>query len=112
MMRIFTCKTCTKVHLEIENFQIHFDTVRHLKKYLKYLDSIDADYYAAINRKKGLNKVIVISLTQNNSMHLGFTESEFKTLKETIRNYLYKDLKLKKSEYSIKLNDIPALTLN
>jgi hypothetical protein len=75
-----------------------------LKKYLETLNSIDAGYYSAVNRKKGLAKVIIIPLSDNGMTHLGFTEQEFETLKETIRNYLNKyrnfpDLNFKTSEF-------------
>jgi hypothetical protein len=87
-MRIFTCNSCSKIHLEIGNTQIHFDTVQELKKYSEYLDAIDISYYAAINRNKGLTKVIIIPLGDCGSVHLGFTVQEFEELKETVCNYL------------------------
>jgi hypothetical protein len=52
------------------------------------LDSIDAAYFAAINRKKGLTKVIILPLDTSGAVHLGFTLQEFEDLKATIRNYL------------------------
>ena len=90
MIRIFTCNNCSRIHLEIGNTQIHFKSLRHLQDYLKNLDSIDAAYFAAINRKKGLAKVIILPLDTAGAIHLGFTEQEFENLKKTIRNYLSK----------------------
>jgi hypothetical protein len=87
-MRIFTCNSCSKIHLEVENTQIHFASAKQLKLYLDYLVSIDVDYYAAINRKKGLSKVIIIPLNECASVHLGFTVDEFEALKKLISNYL------------------------
>jgi hypothetical protein len=84
-----------------------------LEKYLESLDSIDTDYYAAINRKKGLKKVIIIPLTDNGMSHLGFTEQEFETLKEIIRHYITNEGRKKKCpELTVELNKFPALILN
>jgi hypothetical protein len=83
-----------------------------LKKYLETLDSIDVDYYSAINRKKGLTKVIIIPITDNGMAHLGFTEQEFETLKEVIRNYINKNRKLKCPKLNIELNEFPVMILN
>jgi hypothetical protein len=55
---------------------------------LETLDAIDADYYARINRAKGLRKVIILPLSDDGSMHLGFTLDEFDELKTAIRSYL------------------------
>jgi hypothetical protein len=44
------------------------------------LDSIDVEYYAAINRSKGLKKVIIIPLMDNGIAHLAFTQQEFSIL--------------------------------
>ncbi|MDR1683613.1 MAG: hypothetical protein LBS25_09580 [Candidatus Symbiothrix sp.] len=55
---------------------------------MKTLDSIDVVYFAAINRAKGLEKVIILPLDNNGSVHLGFTVREFEDLKAIIRNYL------------------------
>jgi hypothetical protein len=59
-----------------------------LRKYLETLDSIDAAYFAAINRAKGLEKVIILPLDSAGAAHLGFTVREFEDLKTVIRNYL------------------------
>lgn len=87
-MRIFTCSNCSKIHLEIGNTQIHFKALPDLKKYLETLDSIDATYYEAINRKKGLARVIILPLDTSGAVHIGFTMQEFDELKAIIRNYL------------------------
>ncbi|MDR0560916.1 MAG: hypothetical protein LBG92_12190 [Prevotellaceae bacterium] len=87
-MRIFTCNNCSRIHLETGNTQIHFNSLRHLEKYLETLDSIDAAHYAGVNRKKGLKKVIIIPLDSSGAVHLGFTEQEFENYKTVIRNYL------------------------
>lgn len=112
MIRIFTCNSCSRIHLVIGNTQIHFNSLQYLKKYLENLDSIDTAYYAAINRKKGLAKVIIIPLTDNGMAHLGFTEQEFETLKETVRNYINKDRKWKCPKLNMKLDEFPSLMLN
>ncbi|MDR1156001.1 MAG: hypothetical protein LBL04_14940 [Bacteroidales bacterium] len=88
MIRIFTCRNCSRIHLEIGNTQIHFNALSHLRKYLETLDSIDAAYFAAINRAKGLEKVIILPLDSAGTAHLGFTVREFEDLKTVIRNYL------------------------
>ena len=88
MMRIFTCKSCSKIHLEIGHTQIHFRSLPDLKKYLKTLDAIDTAYYAAVNRKKGLTKVIILPLDASGTAHVGFTAPEFEEFKTTIRDYL------------------------
>jgi hypothetical protein len=59
-----------------------------MEKYLKNLDSIDAAYYAAVNRKMGLAKVIILPLDNIGNVHLGFTEQEFEELKCIIRSYI------------------------
>jgi hypothetical protein len=87
-MRIFTCNKCSRIHLEIGNVQIHFDTLEKLKHYSEYLEAIDVAYYAAINRSKGLSKEIISSFGNCNSIHLAFTTHEFEQLKATIRSYL------------------------
>ena len=88
MVRVFTCKNCSRVHLEIGNTQIHFRSSRHLEKYLDNLDSIDTAYYEAVNRRKGLAKVIILPLDVSGTVHVGFTAPEFEEFKTTIRDYL------------------------
>jgi hypothetical protein len=89
--------------------QIHFSSLRDLGKYLETLDSIDVEYYAAINRKKGLTKVIFLPLNNAGSVHLGFTVQEFETLKSVIRYYLLKD---KKSALKTAKFEIQEISLN
>ncbi|MDR2496226.1 MAG: hypothetical protein LBD21_03780 [Tannerellaceae bacterium] len=86
MMRVFKCGHCSKVHLEIGNTQIHFASLRDLRRYLKTLDGIDAAYYAEIN--KGRSKVIILPLDNAGCAHLGFSVPEFEMLKAVIRDYL------------------------
>lgn len=92
-MRIFKCSHCSRIHLEIGCTQIHFDSLPDLDKYLKSLDSIDVAYYAAVNRKKGMSKVIIFPLNNTGNIHLGFTQQEFEDLKTVIRNYLSNERK-------------------
>lgn len=87
-MRVFKCDHCSRIHLEIGNTQIHFISLHDLRRYLESLDSIDAAYFADINRSKGLNKVIILPLDNTGCVHLGFSVQEFETLKAVIRNYL------------------------
>jgi hypothetical protein len=77
-----------------------------LKKYLTNLDSIDATYYAAVNRKKGLSKVIILPLDHSGNIHLGLTELEFDELKTVIRNYLCSDKKDNMATCKIELNSL------
>jgi hypothetical protein len=77
---------------------------------LERLDSIDAAYYAAINRKKGLSRVIIIPLDDSGSVHLGFTEQEFERLKTVIRSYLSNDRKFPR--LCIGSGEFEALVLN
>lgn len=86
LMRIYTCKTCSKIHVEIGNTIIHFASPEKLNAYLDYLKSIDVDYYAGINRGKGLSKEIFLQVT--NSVNLAFTRAEFEQLKQTVLDYL------------------------
>ncbi|MDR0547071.1 MAG: hypothetical protein LBG77_05755 [Dysgonamonadaceae bacterium] len=81
-----------------------------MQKYLNNLDSIDAVYYAAVNRKKGLSKVIIIPLNNAGTVHLGFTLREFEELKTMIRNYLTNDPKV--FRINTKSYDFQALILN
>ncbi|MDR2385889.1 MAG: hypothetical protein LBD80_09590 [Tannerella sp.] len=86
-MRIFKCNTCSKIHLEAGNLLIHFPSVDRLKKFLDHLESIDVAYYAAINRKKGLEKDIFLPV-DNSTVNMAFSVSEFNELKEMIQDYL------------------------
>jgi hypothetical protein len=108
-MRIFTCNTCSRIHLEIGHTQIHFGSLRHLKSYLQSLDSIDAAHYAAINRQKGLKRVIILPLADNGAVHLGLTEQEFDNLKSLIRNYIREQER--QAVFNINLQDVTALIL-
>jgi hypothetical protein len=85
-MRIYTCKTCAKIHVEIGNTIIHFASPAKLNAYLDYLNAIDAEYYASLNRGKGLTKDIFLQLTH--SVNLAFTLEEFEQLKRTVFDYL------------------------
>lgn len=109
-MRIFTCNHCSRIHLEIDHTQIHFPTLRHLKQYLKTLDSVDAAHYAALNRQKGLTRVIILPLADNGTVHMGFTESEFEDLKDMIRRYVRHEEQA--SVFNIDLQDITSLILS
>jgi hypothetical protein len=93
-MRVFTCSKCSRIHLEIGNIQIHFESIEKLKRYSGYLDSIDVAYYAAINRSKGLLREIILPLDVCNSIHLTFTTQEFETLKGVIHDYLMETKKV------------------
>lgn len=85
-MHIYTCSTCSKIHVEIGNTIIHFATPEKLKTYLVYLESIDVKYYSEINRKRGLSKEIFLQITNESS--LAFTVSEFEHFKQVIFDYL------------------------
>jgi hypothetical protein len=87
-MRIFTCKACSKIHVETGNVLLHFSTPEKLKAYLDYLESIDVSYYETINGKKGLKKVIILPVVGDSSVNLAFTVQEFEAVKEMIRDYL------------------------
>ncbi|MDR1672444.1 MAG: hypothetical protein LBS09_03120 [Bacteroidales bacterium] len=89
-MRVFTCKACAKIHVEAGNVLFHFSTPEKLEIYLEYLESIDVSYYATVNRKKGLKKVIILPMGDL-PVNLAFTEQEFELLKEIIQNYLATD---------------------
>jgi hypothetical protein len=93
-MRVFTCRHCSRIHLEVGHTQIHFASEEELAKYLEFLDSIDVSYYAAINEKKGLSRVIILPIDHCSSAHLSFTRQEFETFKEVIRAYLSKKQQL------------------
>ena len=111
MMRIFTCNSCSRIHLEIGNTQIHFNSRHHLEKYLKNLDSIDAIYYEAVNRKKGLTKVIILPLDTSGAVHIGFTKQEFNELKAIIRNYLSEGRKCS-VQYIVNMKELKAINWN
>ncbi|MDR1866202.1 MAG: hypothetical protein LBR08_11610 [Bacteroidales bacterium] len=59
-MRIFKCNACNKIHLEAGNILMHFPSTERLRRFLNYLESIDAPHYAAINRNKGLAKDVYL----------------------------------------------------
>jgi hypothetical protein len=88
MIRIFTCGHCSRIHLEVGNTQIRFNSPSHLRKYLETLDSIDTAYFAAVNRAVGTGKVIILPLDTAGDVRIGFTLPEFDDLKTVIRNYL------------------------
>ena len=98
-MKVFKCNHCSRVHLEIGNTQIHFNSRRDLKIYLESLDAVDTAYYAALNRGKGLTKVIILPLASDNTVHIAFTVNEFEMLKATIREYLSNDKKISKRNF-------------
>ncbi|MDR2138035.1 MAG: hypothetical protein LBP50_00550 [Tannerella sp.] len=82
-MRIFKCKTCSKIHLEAGNVLIHFPSPERLRRFLNYLESIDPFHYAAVNRKKGLAKEIFLPVGDT-SVQMAFTVAEFEELKRTV----------------------------
>ncbi|MDR0768660.1 MAG: hypothetical protein LBE71_01960 [Dysgonamonadaceae bacterium] len=110
MMRIFTCKSCSRIHLEIGNTQIHFNSLHCLQNYLETLDSIDVAYFATVNRAKGLTRVIILPLDTSGIAHIGFTLPEFEDLKAMIRNYLSRK-KMITSKF-IGLDKFSAVSLN
>jgi hypothetical protein len=93
MIRIFTCGHCSRIHLEIGNTQIHFNSRKHLQKYLDNLELINAAHYAAINQAKGMEKVIILSLDHSGAVHLGFSLQEFESFKADLRRYLSEEKK-------------------
>ncbi|OAV68208.1 hypothetical protein Barb4_02154 [Bacteroidales bacterium Barb4] len=86
-MRIYTCNTCSKIHLEAGNVLVHFPALENLRIYMDYLESVDVPYYAAINSKKGLEKVIILPVGET-AVNMAFTVQEFEMLKDTVRDYL------------------------
>lgn len=87
MIRIYKCKVCEKIHLEAGNALIHFPTRERLKQYLDYLETIDAPYYASLNRRKGLSKDVFLPV-DGSTVNIAFSLEEFETMKMVIRNYL------------------------
>jgi hypothetical protein len=81
-----------------------------LKVYLNYLDSIDVAYYSAINRNKGLSKVIILPLDECITVSLAFTCPEFETLKKIIRGYL--SGKQKSTDQYLTSDEFRMLNLN
>ncbi|MDR1666266.1 MAG: hypothetical protein LBS03_01035 [Bacteroidales bacterium] len=73
--------------MEAGNVLMHFSSPEKLKIYSDYLASIDVPYYAAINKSKGLEKVIILPVVDM-CVYATFTVQEFETLKELIRDYL------------------------
>jgi hypothetical protein len=88
-MRVFKCNTCSKIHVEAGNVLFHFPSPERLKKFLNYLESIDADYYSALNRSKGLAKDIYLPVGDM-SVNMAFSVAEFEELKQAVRDYLAK----------------------
>jgi hypothetical protein len=84
-MRVYSCDSCSRIHIEAGNVLLHFTTQKKLSQYLDYLDTIDVVYFSAINRRKGLPKDIF--LQHDNVVTLAFTVLEFENLKQTIREY-------------------------
>ena len=107
-MRVYKCNSCSKIHLEVGNIMIHFSTIQQLKVLSDYLETIDVNYYAAINKR--LAKDIFIPLGDKISVDLAFTVCEFKLFKKTIRDYLSGE---KTSHISfIKCNELESIHLN
>lgn len=86
-MRVFKCSACSKIHVEAGNVLIHFPSPERLKKFLDYIESIDADYYAALNRSKGLARDIYLPVGDM-SVNMAFSVAEFEELKRAVRDYL------------------------
>jgi hypothetical protein len=82
-----------------------------LEKYLKTLDSIDTIYYEAVNRKKGLTKVIILPLDTSGTVHIGFTRQEFEELKAIIRGYLSERGKCL-GRYIVNMKELKAINWN
>jgi hypothetical protein len=87
MIRIYKCKACEKIHLEAGNVLIHFPTRERLRHYLNYLETVDAPYYASLNRKKSLTKDVFLPV-DGSTVNIAFSLEEFETMKRVIRNYL------------------------
>ncbi|MDR1603118.1 MAG: hypothetical protein LBS42_11935 [Tannerella sp.] len=87
-MRVFKCSACSKIHVEAGNVLIHFPSPERLRKFLDYLESIDADHYAALNRSRGLEKDIYLPAGDRLSVNMAFSVAEFEELKRAVRNYL------------------------
>ena len=87
-MRIFTCNSCTKIHIETGNILLHFASTEKLTQYLHELDNIDAEYYAVLNSGKAFSKDIFLQVP-NTNLNLGFTIEEFTVFRESIREYLH-----------------------
>ncbi|MDR1583771.1 MAG: hypothetical protein LBS55_11055 [Prevotellaceae bacterium] len=85
-MKIFKCKTCSKIHIEAGNVFIHFPSVVQLKFFSDYIESLNAHHYAAINRSKGLTKDIFLPIGDT-SVHMAFSMGEFEELKKVIRDF-------------------------
>ena len=105
-MRVFKCNSCTKIHVEAGNILIDFVNEEQLIKYLRELDGIDVEYYAALNAGKPLSKSIFLPVSGVN-VKLGFTVDEFEVFKNVIRSYLsasYKTINLICDKNSICLN--------
>jgi hypothetical protein len=86
-MRIFRCKACSKIHVEVGNLLIHFPTLKRLKVFLDYLESIDPVHYKAINGSRGLSHDIYLPVGDT-SVNMAFSVGEFEELKQTVRCFL------------------------
>jgi hypothetical protein len=107
-MKIYTCRSCSKIHIETGNTVLNFLNPEKLGQYLAYLDSIDATYYSAINRDKGFKKDIFLQV--GDFVNLVFTLSEFEELKQTIRNYL-SGITVQEHSF-VKYNEFKPVNLN
>ncbi|MDR0538123.1 MAG: hypothetical protein LBH04_08830 [Tannerellaceae bacterium] len=92
MTRIFKCKNCDKIHLESGNILLHFVSPERLRKYLVYLDGINAEYYARLNRMKGVAKDVFLPV-EGTVASIAFSLEEFEEFKNAIRNYISGDCK-------------------
>ena len=109
-MKVYKCNSCSKIHLEAGNIVIHFQTITQLITFSDYLESIDVNFYATINRNKWTAKNIFIPLGDKASINMAFTVYEFETLKRTIRDYL--SGKNTSCKSFVKCDELESLHLN
>ncbi|MDR1343071.1 MAG: hypothetical protein LBK18_07460 [Prevotellaceae bacterium] len=86
-MRIFKCSACSKIHVEAGNVMMHFPTLKRLKGFSDYLESIDPHYYKAANSGKGLAHDVYLPVGDA-SVSMAFSVGEFEELKQAIRRFL------------------------
>jgi hypothetical protein len=97
-----------RIHLEIGNTQIHFNSRKHLQVYPDNLELIDTAHYAAINQARGMEKVIILPPDHSGAVHMSFTLQEFESFKADIRRYLSEEKRQRFRKATVP--DIQAVT--
>jgi hypothetical protein len=73
--------------VEVGNLLIHFPSLKRLKVFWDYLETIDPARYKVINNSRGLSHDIYLPVGDT-SVNMAFSVDEFEELKQTVRRFL------------------------